>query len=66
MDVFSSERALVDNGAVDHAMKTLDEKGLIYKGVLEPPKGKTPKTGSRENRRCSVPASSETIPTGPS
>ena len=42
MDVFSSERALVDNGAVDHAMKTLDEKGLIYKGVLEPPKGKTP------------------------
>ena len=42
MDVFSSERALVDNGAVDHAMKTLDEKGLIYHGVLEPPKGKTP------------------------
>ena len=42
MDVFSSERALVDNGAVDHAMKTLDEKGLIYRGVLEPPKGKTP------------------------
>ena len=42
IDVFSSERALVENGAVDHAMKTLEEKGLIYRGVLEPPKGKTP------------------------
>lgn len=42
MDVFSSERALVDNGAVDLAMKNLEEKGLIYRGMLEPPKGKTP------------------------
>ncbi|MGC6485826.1 MAG: arginine--tRNA ligase [Candidatus Puniceispirillales bacterium] len=42
MDVFSSERALVDNGAVDHAMKTLEDKGLIYRGKLDPPKGKTP------------------------
>ena len=43
MDVFSSERALVDNGAVDHAVKTLDEKGLIYHGVLEPPQRQNPR-----------------------
>ena len=42
MDVFASERALVENGAVDKAWKALTDKGLIYQGVLEPPKGKTP------------------------
>jgi arginyl-tRNA synthetase len=42
MDQFSSERALVEEGAVDKAMVVLDEKGLIYEGVLEPPKGKKP------------------------
>ena len=41
-EVFSSERALLENGAVDRAIATLDAKGLIYEGVLEPPKGKTP------------------------
>ncbi|MFV3075740.1 arginine--tRNA ligase [Niveispirillum fermenti] len=41
-DVFSSERALVDAGAVDLALKTLEAQGLIYTGVLEPPKGKKP------------------------
>jgi arginyl-tRNA synthetase len=41
-DVFSSERALVASGGVDAALKTLEERGLIYVGVLEPPKGKTP------------------------
>ncbi len=41
-DVFSSERALVGDGAVDRALATLDEAGLIYTGVLEPPKGKLP------------------------
>ncbi|MDE2516687.1 MAG: arginine--tRNA ligase [Rhodospirillales bacterium] len=41
-DVFSSERALVAAGAVDRAIATLDAKGLIYEGVLEPPRGKTP------------------------
>lgn len=41
-DVFSSERALVDAGAVDLALKTLEDQGLIYTGVLEPPKGKKP------------------------
>ena len=42
MDVFSSERALVANGVVDQTMDNLAAKGLIYEGVLEPPKGKTP------------------------
>ena len=41
-EVFSSERALVNAGAVDQGLKTLEDKGLIYVGVLEPPKGKTP------------------------
>lgn len=42
MDVFSSERALVENGAVEKTMAELNERGHIYEGVLEPPKGKTP------------------------
>jgi len=41
-DLFSSERALVRDGAVDRALETLDQAGLIYTGVLEPPKGKLP------------------------
>ncbi|MCK8783822.1 arginine--tRNA ligase [Roseomonas sp. NAR14] len=41
-DVFLSERALVADGAVARAIATLDAKGLIYEGVLEPPKGKLP------------------------
>jgi arginyl-tRNA synthetase len=41
-DVISSERALVESGGVDDALRFLDTLGLIYTGVLEPPKGKTP------------------------
>ncbi len=41
-DVFSSERALVEAGGVERAILLLKERGLIYRGVLEPPKGKTP------------------------
>ncbi|MFM2042271.1 MAG: arginyl-tRNA synthetase ArgS [Pseudomonadota bacterium] len=41
-DVFTSERALVNSGAVDAALQTLTDQGLIYVGVLEPPKGKKP------------------------
>ena len=40
--VFTSESALVEKGAVDAVMKHLEDKGLIYTGVLEPPKGKAP------------------------
>ncbi len=41
-DVFSSERALVENGGVDRGLQRLRDAGLIYRGILEPPKGKTP------------------------
>jgi arginyl-tRNA synthetase len=41
-DLFSSERALVASGAVDAAIQTLQDQGLLYVGVLEPPKGKKP------------------------
>lgn len=41
-EVFSSERALVRAGAVEQVLQTLEDKGLIYVGVLEPPKGKAP------------------------
>ncbi len=41
-DVFSSERALVESGGVERGLQMLREKGLIYRGILEPPKGKTP------------------------
>jgi arginyl-tRNA synthetase len=41
-DVFISERAIIAAGGVEAAIDDLEEKGLIYHGVLEPPKGKTP------------------------
>ncbi|MBF0563020.1 MAG: arginine--tRNA ligase [Alphaproteobacteria bacterium] len=41
-DVFSSERALVESGRVDAALELLAERGLVYEGVLDPPKGKLP------------------------
>ena len=41
-DVFVSERAITDAGKVTEALDSLDKKGLIYTGVLEAPKGKTP------------------------
>ena len=39
MDVFTSEKKLVDEGGVDAALKILEEKGDLYVGVLERPKG---------------------------
>ncbi len=41
-DVFTSERELVEGGKVLAALDFLREHGLIYEGVLEPPKGKLP------------------------
>ena len=41
-EIFSSERAMMEGGAVDAAVEWLQTKGFIYEGVLEPPKGKTP------------------------
>jgi arginyl-tRNA synthetase len=39
---FSSEKSIVSSGAVDRALADLEARDLIYVGVLEPPKGKTP------------------------
>jgi len=41
-DVFSSERKVVESGAVDRALKKLEDDGLLYVGVLSPPKGMKP------------------------
>lgn len=42
MDVYSSEKALYGTGRIEAAIDRLRSEGLIYEGVLEPPKGKTP------------------------
>ena len=42
MDRFSSERALVDSGSVAAAIERLTNEGHVYRGILEPPKGKEP------------------------
>ncbi|MCA0919772.1 arginine--tRNA ligase [Pseudooceanicola nanhaiensis] len=42
MDVFYSEKSLYGTGRIEAALATLEQKGLIYEGVLEPPKGKVP------------------------
>lgn len=42
MDVYSSEKALYGTGEIEAAIAELREKGLIYEGTLEPPKGKEP------------------------
>ncbi|WP_171122267.1 MULTISPECIES: arginine--tRNA ligase [unclassified Ruegeria] len=42
MDVFFSEKSLYGTGRIESALQALTDKGLIYEGVLEPPKGKQP------------------------
>ncbi len=42
MDIFASERALVENGAVQKTVDKLEADGHVYRGVLQPPKGKEP------------------------
>jgi len=42
MDHFFSEKSLYDTGLIEKAIEELRDKGLIYRGTLEPPKGKTP------------------------
>jgi arginyl-tRNA synthetase len=41
-DAFVSERNLVTSGATDDCLVALSNLGLIYTGVLDPPKGKLP------------------------
>jgi arginyl-tRNA synthetase len=40
-DVFTSERALVEAGGVERALKRLSDLGVLYVGTLSPPKGKS-------------------------
>ncbi|MBK5926161.1 arginine--tRNA ligase [Rhodobaculum claviforme] len=42
MDVYFSEKSLYGTGRIEAALKRLTDAGLIYEGVLEPPKGKRP------------------------
>lgn len=42
MDSFFSEKELYNSGLIEAAIEELDAKGLIYRGTLEPPKGKLP------------------------
>lgn len=39
---FISERAILESGIADQAIRILEKKGLVYTGILEPPKGKLP------------------------
>ena len=41
-EVFFSETSLHESGGIQAGLEQLEEKGLIYTGVLEPPKGKLP------------------------
>ena len=42
MDVFFSEKSLYGTGRIEETLAVLEARGLIYEGVLEPPKGKLP------------------------
>ncbi len=42
MDVFSSEKSIVQSGSVQRVIEQLRDAGYLYRGVLEPPKGKEP------------------------
>jgi arginyl-tRNA synthetase len=41
-DIFVSEAALIAEGKLEQAEAVLAEQHLIYRGILQPPKGKTP------------------------
>ncbi len=41
-DIFVSEKKLQDQGKIPQAIKLLENNGLVYRGVLDAPKGKTP------------------------
>ncbi|KAA9008918.1 arginine--tRNA ligase [Histidinibacterium aquaticum] len=42
MDRYFSEKSLYGTGRIEAAIEALRERDLIYKGTLEPPKGKVP------------------------
>lgn len=57
MDTFFSEKSLYGSGKIEAALDHLRDNGLIYKGVLEPPKGK--KTDDWEPREQTLFKSTE-------
>ena len=57
MDTFFSEKSLYGSGKIEAALGRLRDNGLIYKGVLEPPKGK--KTDDWEPREQTLFKSTE-------
>ncbi len=40
MDSFFSEQAMIDSNAIDKSISVLKDKGLIYTGIIDAPKGK--------------------------
>ena len=57
MDTFFSEKSLYGSGKIEAALDRLRDNGLIYKGVLKPPKGK--KTDDWEPREQTLFKSTE-------
>lgn len=41
MDNFFSEQAMINSNGIDSSLSILKDKGLIYKGIIDAPKGKT-------------------------
>ncbi len=41
-DIFTSERALIEQDAIEKGLAILQKAGLVYTGVLDAPKGKAP------------------------
>ncbi|MDH3665362.1 MAG: arginine--tRNA ligase [Paracoccaceae bacterium] len=42
MDVYYSEKSLYGTGRIEATLEDLEGRGLIYEGVIEPPKGRVP------------------------
>ena len=64
-EVFSSERAMIDAGGVERALKTLEDRGLIYVGIAGAAQGQGARgLGAAAPELCSVPPSSATMSTG--
>ena len=40
MDVFTSEKSIIEKGFLDKVLNILKDNKLIYEGILEKPKGK--------------------------
>ena len=40
MDNFFSEQVMIDSNAIDKSISALKDKGLIYTGIIDAPKGK--------------------------